>query len=377
MESVRLTLRGAVLRGRRVAPGTVAVADGRIAEGVVGPVLGLPEGWTVAPGMVDLQVNGYAGDEVGDGPDAHRRIARALARDGVTAYCPTLVSRDDAGYRDAAAALAGTRRPADGARSAGVHLEGPFLNPARAGAHRRRVLGPAGGARVAALAELLSPRIVTLAPEVEGGVAAVRLLARRGVLVSMGHTEAGAAVVAEAVRGGLRMVTHALNAMPGVTARGPDGLAAALADRRVAIGVIGDGVHVGPAALAALRAAAGPRLVLVSDAVAAAAAPPGAYRLAGVPVTSDGTTVRDAAGRLAGAAAPLWRGVGGLRAAGAAPAAALAAATTAPRRLLGLPGLAPGDPADLVVVDAAGRVRCTLVAGVPCGPHPAEAIASG
>lgn len=366
-----------MLRGHRLVPDAVTVGDGRIADGP-GPrvrTLALPDGWVICPGLVDLQVNGYAGVEVGDDPDGQAHMARQLARDGVTAFCPTLVSRDDAGYVGAARRLAGTCWPADGARPVGVHLEGPFLNGARAGVHRPEVLRPPRPEAVRRLAELFTPRIVTLAPELDGALAAIGALRRAGTVVAMGHTEADGDVVARAVDAGIRLVTHAGNAMPGVTARGPDGLACALLDRRVRVAVIGDGVHVHPRVLALLVRAAGPRAVLVSDAVAAAGMPPGAHTLAGRPVTSDHVAVHDADGRLAGSVAPLWTGAATLVAAGIPRARALAAITTVPRAVLGLgDGLAPGAPADVVILDDSGRPRVTLVGGVPCGPDPRDVL---
>ncbi len=359
-----LVLRGAVLRGRRLSPGAVAVAGGRVivASGR-GRAVDLPDGWIVAPGMVDLQVNGFAGAEVGDDPDALAAVARALPAAGVTGFCPTLVSRSERAYRRAARALAAAPWPAEGARPLGVHLEGPFLAPARAGAHDPRALrGPAPEA-VARLAELLRPRIVTLAPELPGALDAIARLARAGTLVSLGHTDAGAEAGRRAIAAGARMVTHALNAMRGLERREPSALAAALLDRRVRIGLIGDGVHVAAEIAALLARLAGPRLALVSDATAAAGAPPGRNRLAGRSVASDGVRCL-AGGRLAGSAAGLDLGPRTLVAAGVPVAAALAAAAVTPRRVLGLPaGLAPGDPADLVVLDEGLVPRLTLAGG--------------
>ncbi|HWH14836.1 MAG TPA: hypothetical protein VNT51_08810, partial [Miltoncostaeaceae bacterium] len=273
-----LVLRGPVLRGGRIAPGEVGVRDGRVAPPAPGDeVRVLPAGWVLAPAPVDLQVNGYAGAEVGDDPDALVAVARGLARDGVAGFCPTLVSRSDAAYGRAARALAAAAWPDDGARPLGVHLEGPFLAPRRAGAHRRGALRPPRPDAVARLLELFRPRIVTLAPELPGALEAVRRLRRAGVVVALGHTEAPPGTVRAAVEAGARLVTHALNAMPGIAARAPGPLTAALGDRRVRVCVIADGVHVDPAVLALLARIAGARLVLVSDAVAAAGAPPGAF----------------------------------------------------------------------------------------------------
>ena len=318
----------------------------------------LPEGWTLAPGLVDLQVNGFAGAEVGDDPDGLAEVARGLARAGVVAFCPTLVSRSPAGYRRTAAALAAAPWPADGARPLGVHMEGPFLARARAGAHGPAHLRAPGPAAVDALLSAFRPAIVTLAPELPGGIAAIRRLARAGVVPACGHTDADGATGLAAIRAGARLLTHALNAMGGIAAREPSALVAFLGHRRAAVGLIGDGVHVAPEVAALVARLAGARLVLVSDATAAAAAPPGDYRLGGLRISSDGARAT-ARGRLAGAVAPLWYGLRTLTEAGLPLPAALRAASAAPLRLL---GRAP-DPGDLVVLDPALRPRLTAIGG--------------
>jgi N-acetylglucosamine-6-phosphate deacetylase len=317
----------------------------------------------VAPGFVDVQVNGFAGAEVGPDPDALARVAAALPRAGVTAFCPTLVSRPDAGYRRAAAALARARVPETAARPLGVHLEGPFLNPARHGAHDPAALRDPDPAVLDGLLAAFRPAIVTLAPELPGGLDAVARIARAGAVAAVGHTEAAAAVARAAIDAGARLLTHAMNAMPGLAAREPGPLGAFLADPRPHVSLIADGVHLDDPSMFICTRAAGARLVLVSDAVAAAGMPPGRHRLGRRTITADGTRATSR-GRLAGAVAGLDAGPRTLIRAGIPRPAALAAATSAPRRLLGLPpGLTPGRPADLVVLDECLVPRLTLVGG--------------
>ncbi|MEW6582021.1 MAG: amidohydrolase family protein [Actinomycetota bacterium] len=318
----------------------------------------LPAGWTVVPGLVDLQVNGVAGAEVGDDPDEVAAVARALPAAGVTRFCPTVVTRSDRGYARVASSLGRVAWPADGARPLGVHLEGPFLSPARAGAHPAHRMRIPERAAVERLAALFSPRVVTLAPELPGAVEAVRLLARRGTVVSVGHTEASAEQAAAAFAAGARMLTHAFNAMAGVAAREPGPVGAALADRRVRVCLIADGVHVAAATCVALASAAGSRLVLTSDATAATGAPPGTYRLGERAIRRD--AVRVVAGsRLAGGTAGLAACVATLVRMGVSRARAFAAATGAPGRLLGH----AASPGDLVALDGDLVPRLTLVDG--------------
>jgi N-acetylglucosamine-6-phosphate deacetylase len=355
----------------------LAVDNGRIAAYAARGArrICLPDGWCLAPGFWDLQVNGAAGAEIGDDPEQIAAVAAALPSFGVTGFCPTVITRPPTAYRRARSALAAVAWPADGARPLGVHLEGPFLSPARAGAH------PAGALRTptpAALEDLLaafSPRIVTIAPETGGGLDAIAAIHRAGIVAAVGHTTADADLCRAAIAQGARMLTHALNAMPGITARDPGPLGAFLDAPGTWVGVIADAVHLDPAVLRIVAAAAGSRLIAVSDAVAAAGAGPGAFGLAGRTTRSDGLRVRDVRGRLAGSACGLDAAPANLLAAGRSVAAALAAVTTAPRRMLGAARpLAPGAPADLVILDGALAPQATLIDGVVVWQRPGGAL---
>ncbi len=358
-----LVLEGEVLRGRRLAPGSIAIEDGVVRD--AGPESSrrvLPPGWIVAAGFVDLQVNGFDGAQVGEDAEEIARVAAGVPRVGVTAFCPTLVSRSDAGYGRAARALRDAPSGPAAARMLGPHLEGPFLSPFRPGAHDPTALRDPVPEDVERMLAAFAPAVLTLAPERPGGLDAVRRAARR-CIVSVGHTEADAEAGRAAIAAGARMLTHAMNAMRGLESRVPSALAAFLADPRPRVSVIGDGVHLAPEIAVTIARAAGRRLVLVSDATAAAGGPAGRYRLGRLPVISDGERVL-AGNRLAGSAQGLDRGPRVLIAGGLDRASALAAATEAPRRLLGLPpGLATGAPADVVVLDEELVPRLTLVGG--------------
>ncbi len=375
--TARWSITGSVLAGWRIVPGEILVRDGTIGPtaGTGARRLRLPDGWIVAPGFWDLQVNGVAGAEIGDDDAEIARVAAALPAYGVTAFCPTVITRSPAAYRRAGVALAATRWPAQGARNLGVHLEGPFLSPTRPGAHPTAALVLPEAARLAQLVDAFRPRIVTLAPELDGALAAVTALRRAGIVAGIGHTDADAELCARAIAHGARLLIHAFNAMPGISARQPGPVGAFLAASGTHIAVIADGIHLAPATLAALAGAAGRRLIAVSDAVAAAGAPAGTYQLGGRRVISDGRVVRDHAGHLAGSARPLADGPITLRAAGRSRAAALGAAITAPRRLLGAPDpLAPGSPADLVILDRDLRPRATLLGGTVAWQDPLAGI---
>ena len=262
-----------------------------------------------------------------------------LPRFGVTAFLPTLVSPSWAIVdRARAALLAGPPAGYAGATPLGWHVEGPFLAPSRAGAHDPATLRPPSVEPVADWSPATGVRMVTLAPELPGALDVVRALVANGVVVSAGHS---AAAYAEAVAGfdaGIRSVTHLFNAMGPLDHREPGLAGAALADDRVIVGLIPDGLHVHPVIVGLVRRMVGPeRLAIVTDAIAALGMTPGTHRLAGREVEVDATSARLPDGVLAGSVIGLEEGVRNLaRFAGCDLEDARRAATTVPARLLGL-----------------------------------------
>ena len=363
-------------------PGYVVVSHGRIAEVGASPPPGDPDillaSGVLVPGLVDLQVNGYYGVDLGDcDPAGWARVAQRLPETGTTAFLPTFITAPVAGL---AASLRCAQKIAagapSGARILGVHLEGPFLSPARAGAHRRDwIVPPSPGA----VAELLAAgrgvlRLVTLAPEADGALAAVTALTAARVVVSAGHSDATARQVADAASAGARMVTHLFNAQRGLHHREPGVAGQALTDPRLTSGLIVDLSHVaGPVCAIAFAAAPG-RICLVTDAAACAGMPPGHYLLGGEPVElppGGGAPVRPD-GTLAGSALRMDRAVANAVGVGLGLAEAVAAASRIPADLIGRPDLgrlAPGAAADLAWLGDDLRTRATWVAGeqvYPC-----------
>lgn len=364
--------RGDLALGERLVPGAVVVEGGRIAAVLREPRDGdLPPSvlaaQIVAPGLIDLQVNGGFGVEVGEDPAALRHLADRLPETGVTAFLPTVVTAPAATYPGVVAAFA-AGRDGPGARVLGLHLEGPFLSPGRPGAHRRDLIEAADAALFDGLVAIDGLRLMTLAPERPGMGAAIRRLRERGVVASLGHTDASYEAFASGVDAGATMATHLYNAMSPFGHRAPGAIGAALADDRVTVGLIADGVHSHPAAVALAVKAKGPeRIALVSDMMAAAGMGPGTYALGGRPVVVEGATARLADGTLAGAVVTLDQAVRNVvRMAGAAPAAAIRMATEVPARVLGLPSagrLVVGGDADLTLFDRELRVTATIVGG--------------
>jgi N-acetylglucosamine-6-phosphate deacetylase len=250
----------------------------------------------------------------------------------------------------------------------GAHIEGPFINPAFRGAHDLACLAeptPAGVEVIAAA----RPRLVTLAPELPGALAAIRRLVRAGIVVSAGHSGADFEQGGQAIAAGVRFGTHIYNAMPPVHHRRPGIALALLLDPRVSVGLIADGEHVHPSVcVQVVRVKGATRIALTTDQTAAAGAPPGTYSLTGRTVFSDGTAVRLEDGTLAGSAATMD---GLVRRMAAAPgmndSRAIAMASTVPARVLGeraLGTIRAGACADIVVLDGNLNVTMTMVGGV-------------
>jgi N-acetylglucosamine-6-phosphate deacetylase len=327
----------------------------------------------LVPGFVDLQVNGYFGEELltADAP-AWAAVARRMPETGTTAFLPTFVTAPVqalCGALRAAAALV----PAApmGARILGVHLEGPFISPARRGAHNAAWIREPSPAAVDELIRAGSGllRLVTLAPERPGAMAAVKRFVDAGVLVSVGHSDATGREVSAAADNGARMVTHLFDAQRPLHHREPGVVGMALADSRFTSGLIADLHHVCAQACVIAFAAAPGRVYLVTDAAACAGMPPGRYVLGGEPIElpapAGGPPVR-ADGTLAGSALRMDAAVANMVRAGIGLTDAVAAATRIPADVIGRPELgriASGAAADFAWLDEDLRTRATWIAG--------------
>jgi N-acetylglucosamine-6-phosphate deacetylase len=361
--------------GDELGPTRLSIQAGRITALEPSPQppsdadLVVEHGW-IAPGLIDLQVNGAGGVDLTSASDPERalsQVSSAVAAHGVTAFCPTLVSSPRQTILDRLPAF----RPGCGA-SLGAHVEGPFIDPAHRGVHEPAVLRTPTAEEVAAWIEAGPPAIVTLAPELPGGLQAVAQLSAAGVVVSLGHSGADVSAAQAGLAAGARMGTHLFNAMPPLHHRAPGLVGALLASPSTRLGLIADGVHLDKLVVELVVRAAGPeRVVLVSDALSAAGAPPGACSLGDQRLHSDGRAVRRADGTLAGSATLLDGCLRNLRAwlPWLPPAQLVRMASQTPAEALG-PAVAarkgrvaPGYDADLVILDRDWRVRTVFVRG--------------
>lgn len=321
---------------------------------------------TVLPGVVDVHVHGGGGASFTSGDQEEAaRVADLHRRHGTTTMLASLVSAPPRQLLDAVARLADL---VEDGMLAGIHLEGPWLNPDRRGAHDAHALRDPDPDEVEALLRAArgTIRMVTLAPERSGGLGTVRRLAEAGVTVAVGHTDADYATTREAIDAGARVATHLFNAMPPLHHREPGPALALLEDPRVVVELVPDGVHLHPAVVRHVLASAGPRrTALVTDAMGAAGMPDGEYQLGSLPVSVAGGRARLRDGTLAGSTATAATLLDAARTALADSADRLSsvAAVTAgtPAGAIGLDragGLEPGQLADLVVVDeTAGLTR--------------------
>jgi N-acetylglucosamine-6-phosphate deacetylase len=337
--------------------------EGRVcAVGVPGAGTGL-----AVPGLVDIQVNGFAGvDFLTADIEGYSRAGAALARTGVLAYQPTLITSPPEQTIAALSTAAKAQATAGGARILGVHLEGPFLSPQRPGTHPVQLLR-APDTRLARRLLAAGPVTqVTLAPELPGALNVVAACVRAGVLVSCGHSNATADDAHAAFDRGARGVTHLFNAMRPFTHRDPGIVGAALTRDDVTLGLIADPSHLAADTIRlAFRAAPG-RVVLVTDALAASGCADGHYQLGQVEFDVAGGVARRTDGTLVGSTITLIDAIRHAHAVGVPLEAAFNAATRTPAGLFTGQNIAllhPGDRADIVVLDDTLTIRTVLRSG--------------
>ena len=336
-------------------------------------------GAILAPGFVDIHMHGGAGlDVMRASPAELPHLNKFLTTHGVTGYFPTTVAAPLEQTCRALESLAGLIAAAPGssngnavqARPLGIHLEGPFLSHKRRGVHPPEYL-------VDPTLEIFERlwqaargqvRMMTIAPELPGALEVIAEAARRGVCVSIGHSDAVLEAAQASVRAGARHATHTFNAMRPLDHRDPGILAEVLTDSRLTADIIVDGIHVAPEVVQLFLQAKGvERAVLITDATAAAGMPDGTYQLGPIQVElKDGKCTVD--GKLAGSVLTMDCAVRNVtQFAGWSLQNAVRAATLNPARAVGLAQghgvLAPGAEANLVVLSPSGEVCQTFVRG--------------
>ena len=334
----------------------------------------LPDSGLLAPGLIDLQVNGGGGVSFNDTPTLEGVLAIAAAHRGLgtTGLLPTVIS-DTSAVMLAAARAAAQAAAIPGSGVLGVHLEGPFLNPGRRGVHQERFMRTPDETDLAQLCELpaLGPHgrvLLTLAPE-QVPLAAITRLAQAGIRVAGGHSDASLECTQSALRAGMSGFTHLFNAMPPLASRAPGIALAAMTDAASGCGIIVDGIHVHPAMLRlaiATKPAGG--ILLVSDSMPPAGSDITKFMLQGHRILRRNGRLETEDGVLAGADLDLCGAVrNAVAMLGVTLQEALRMASLYPARFLGLDDrlgrLAPGYRADIVLLDRQLAARATWIAG--------------
>ena len=330
----------------------------------------------IVPGYIDLHIHGGAGfDAMSGTTEAFAAIEHSLARHGVTSYYPTTVTAPiDATLRSLerlADLIEQSGKQNNGrARPLGIHLEGPFISHARRGVHPPENLLPP---KIRTFDQFWQAargkiRMMTIAPELDGACELITEAVRRGVCISLGHSDADVAATERGIASGARHATHTFNAMRPLDHRSPGILGTVLTDDRLSADIIADGVHVDRSIVRMFATLKGSEnTVLITDAISATGMPDGRYRLGSLDVeVRDGRCIAN--GVLAGSVLTMDRAVRNLAAFADWPLSnAVAAATRNPARVAGLNGkgvLAPGSDADLVILNAAGEVQRTIIGGI-------------
>jgi N-acetylglucosamine-6-phosphate deacetylase len=333
---------------------------------------------SIVPGFVDIHIHGASGyDVMEDDPAGLTAMESLLVRHGVTSYFPTTVTAPlDPTLRalerlgKAIESAKEERGRAGQARPLGIHLEGPFISHARRGVHPSDDLLPP---RLETLERFWEAsrgqiKIMTIAPELEGATELIAEAARRGICVSLGHSDASIEAAERGIAAGARHATHTFNAMRPLGHRDPGILGVALVDDRLTADVIADGVHLDPMILQLFLRARGPdRAVLITDAIAATGMPEGRYRLGALEVEVKGG-VCTSEGKLAGSVLTMDRAVRNVvEIAKWDLRSAVQLATANPARVVGETQrgrLAAGMAADMAVLNSEGIVQKTIVGGV-------------
>ncbi len=332
------------------------------------PGADISTGGVIVPGFLDIQVNGAFGYDFTSDATSASEVAARLPQTGVTGFVPTIITSRFEAYpqrqREVAEAM---RAKSPGAHILGAHLEGPYLNPIRKGAHPPAYIRKINVAEMLAWADPSVTRTITLAPELEGALDAVRALRQAGFVVSAGHSNATFAQAMAGFEAGINWGTHLYNAMSPFQHREP-GLIGALLVATIPCGLIVDGIHSHPATIQlAWKSKGAGRITLVTDCMQAMGMNPGRYILGDHAVVVDETSARLEDGTLAGSILKMDEAIRNMMAfTGCTLADAVQMASTTPAKLLGLEqkgAIAPGCDADLVVLSPENQVTHTLVDG--------------
>jgi N-acetylglucosamine-6-phosphate deacetylase len=368
-----LALRGRVVTAHEVWDGATVLIEGAQIKAIsqepveADETLEFPNSFLV-PGFVDLQINGAFGIDVVLEPERLGELSDKLLRTGTTSYLPTVISLRLDSYPHFLSRVVFSDERC-GAEPLGLHLEGPFLNAKKRGAHLAEHIASPNAEALANMLDSELVRMITVAPELLGVDELMDFAASRGVLVSIGHSNASFETAQRAMNLWARSVTHLFNAMSPLHHREPGLPGAALTHPWIVCGIIADGIHVHPKIIDLAYRVLGPdRIYLVTDAIAAAGMQRGEYSLAGQRVFQDEGVPRLESGTLAGSILTMDEALRNIKSfTGCTIAEAVRMATSTPSRIIGEAGsrgrLAPGYCANVVVLSSSLKVEGVWVRG--------------
>ena len=376
----------AVLPQRMIERASLLIQDGLVSRILESPVTALPQAksildlknLTLFPGFIDAHIHGAIGvDSMAANADDLWRVSKFLAAHGIASWLPTLVPAPHENYEMAVRAIEELmdrqrdgQRSLEGARVLGVHYEGPFVSAAQCGALQAKLFR--SFTEPPDIDVLPTPRsgvrMMTVAPEIDGGIDLITELTRRGWIVSIGHTRATVEVLDRACEAGARHMTHFMNAMAPLHHRSPGPIAWGLARDDVTCDVIADGIHLDPYMLQLiLRFKTPHRLALISDAIAAAGMGDGEYKIWGETIEVKNGRTSNSRGNIAGSAISMLDAVRMMMSLEVSEIEIAQMAATNPARLLRIDhdcgSIEEGKRADLVALDEQRNVRLTIIGG--------------
>jgi N-acetylglucosamine-6-phosphate deacetylase len=329
----------------------------------------------ITPGLIDIHVHGAVGYDASDAtPEAVSQMGRFMVRHGVTSYLPTTISAQKEAISAAIENVANCAQPSDGSHHLGVHIEGPYFNPAHRGAQTERHLRDADPCEYEEWLCSGVVKLVSVAPERQGVLELIRRGASMGIEFAAGHTGATYEQVIQAADQGLRQATHTFNGMLGIHHRRPGTVGAVLTDDRIYAQIIADGIHVHPAmANLLVRAKGVSRTILITDAIRAAGLEDGRYMLGDDWIVVKNGISRTTEGGLAGSTLTMDTAIRNMISfTGLSFQEILPMATSVPARAMGWYGrkgsIAPGADADITIFDRQLQIWMTIVSGTVVYP---------
>ena len=372
-----------IVNGKIVLPDAVVLGKALAFDAETGKIVGVvdaapagadvidAEGGLVAPGLVDIHIHGYLGEDTCDAkPEGIKKMAYGVAENGVTAFLPTTMTVAKAEIEAALNAVRSLKEESkswDGAEIIGVHAEGPFINPSKKGAQAEENILVPDADFILQNADIITS--VTMAPEMDKGHECIKKLAADGrVLVSMGHTDATFDEAMQAAKDGVNHATHLFNAMSALAHRNPGVVGAALASDHVSVEVIADTFHINPGLYSIVAKVKGDKMVLITDCTRAGGMPDGEYDLGGQPIFLKGIECRLADGTIAGSVLKLNHAVRNVLAHTDLPVnVVFKMASLNPAAAIGVSdrigSLDEGKDADIIIVDDDINVKRTIKKG--------------